>query len=370
MRVRAPRLALLLAVAACNRNGGQDTGFTTLPQVTSVAETTGGSSTSTSTSTSGSGSSEGGSSAASTTSSTGTTLDMGPIPDFPPAQPEGCKGKIDFLFLISRYGTMHQEQAALIASFPGFINTIEQTFPEFDVHIMVANPDGDWCGWTCEEVPQLCPMNNNCGPNAPGYKCNSWDLMTPCEEVMGAGVLYNAGGYATNYPCELKDGRRYITSEEPDLLGQFECTARVGGSCGLPPIGDALIAAVAPEINGPGGCNEGFLRDDALLVVTLIEDMYDQESWAKPAEWYEAVVAAKGGDPNAIVVFAVIPGPKLTPDQTCIPTDDTPDNNPIRQFGVMFPYYKQENTCAPSYAPAFQEAADLVEEACAKYIPQ
>ncbi|MCY0987746.1 hypothetical protein OV203_11460 [Nannocystis sp. ILAH1] len=37
-----------------------------------------------------------------------------------------------------------------------------------------------------------------------------------------------------------------------------------------------------------------------MLVVTSIDDEYDEELWAKPAEWYQAVVVAKGGDPNAV----------------------------------------------------------------------
>lgn len=55
---------------------------------------------------------------------------------------EGCKGKIDFLFLLARNGTMITEQQQLLASLPGFIKTIEETFADFDTHLMVANPDG------------------------------------------------------------------------------------------------------------------------------------------------------------------------------------------------------------------------------------
>jgi len=136
---------------------------------------------------------------------------MGLIPDFGPVQPPGCKGKLDFLFLISRFGTMKTEQAQLLASLPGFIDTIQATFPDFDTHIMVANPDGTWPGWGCNVV-ELCGMHKNCGPNAPDFKCGSdtWSLVTPCDETIGAGLVFNAGPYATNYPCTLAEGRRYI----------------------------------------------------------------------------------------------------------------------------------------------------------------
>jgi len=55
-----------------------------------------------------------------------------------PVQPPGCKGKVDLLFVISRQSTMQTEQTQLLASFPGFIDTIEQKLEGFDVHIMTA----------------------------------------------------------------------------------------------------------------------------------------------------------------------------------------------------------------------------------------
>jgi hypothetical protein len=37
---------------------------------------------------------------------------------------------------------MKDHQERLIASFPGFIDAIEEQYPDFDVHILVADPDG------------------------------------------------------------------------------------------------------------------------------------------------------------------------------------------------------------------------------------
>ena len=35
-------------------------------------------------------------------------------------------------------------------------------------------------------------------------------------------------------------------------------------------VGDALVAAMSPQLDQFGACNEGFIRDDALLMVTII----------------------------------------------------------------------------------------------------
>jgi len=38
----------------------------------------------------------------------------------------------------------------------------------------------------------------------------------------------------------------------------------------------------------------------------MITDVEDEESWTKPADWYDAIVAAKG-DPNEVVMLAIQP---------------------------------------------------------------
>jgi hypothetical protein len=125
---------------------------------------------------------------------------------------------------------MVTEQTQLLASFPGFIDTIEQKLEGFDVHIMTANPDGNWPGLTSAKGGTGCSDYwPNCGPNAQDYDCETYpDLVTECDEVLGAGLIFNAGAYAANKLCDLHGGHRYIVGDEPDMAGAFECIAKVG----------------------------------------------------------------------------------------------------------------------------------------------
>ena len=118
-------LAVLVLASACGRE--PDTGLSTGPGITlvSLSSSSTGEMASASSSTSGASDSSAGVAA----SSSDAVPDMGLISDFGPPLPPGCKGKIDFLFLIARNGTISSEQAQLIASLPGFIATIEATFP-------------------------------------------------------------------------------------------------------------------------------------------------------------------------------------------------------------------------------------------------
>ena len=290
-------------------------------------------------------------------------------PDFGPGLPEGCKGKIDFLFLIARNGTMITEQQQLLASLPAFIKTIEATFADFDTHIIVANPDGGWSGEFCESFNQ-CGKNGNCGPYAMEYQCYADYMVEPCDITLGAGLLFNAGSFATNHICGLYGGRRYIIQGQPDLLEAFTCIAQVGISNPPSALGDALVAAISNKLNGAGGCNEGFLRKDALLVVTLIIDHEDEESKTLPTAWYDAVVAAKGGDPNAVVALAITPQPLVGEYQPGCTFNDSGKPTKLEDLLQMFPYHAEGDPCAATYAPFFADAVSLVAEACDSYIPQ
>ena len=367
--MRTPILAALV-LAACGDTAPP--GFSTGPGVTSVSATsTSGSSTGADTTSTGPADDSAGSSAS---TSADTVRDVGTMVDFG-LQPPGCKGKVDLLFVISRLGTMQTEQDQLLASFPGFIDTIEQKLEGFDVHIMTANPDGKWPGWVCEQGSCIGEMYwPNCGPNAEDYQCGTYaEMTTACDEELGAGLIFNAGGGAANELCELHGGNRYIISGEPDMKGAFECIAKVGWSGGDSMMGDAVIAALSPApngLNGPGGCNEGFLREDALLVVAFITDNWDDsKSYAK--QQYEAILAAKK-DPSAVVMLAVVPE-ILEDDEPQPPPGCAYDPSPPRSYEELFskfPHTVYGDTCAPSYAPFFDAAADKIGEACGSFIPQ
>lgn len=281
-------------------------------------------------------------------STSGPPLDIG-MPDLGDLQPKGCKGKIDFLFVISRFGLMEGMQARLIEAFPYFIETIESKFADFDYHIMVVDGDETWGSQACEAdcSPSGCPY--------PGYPCDV--VATPCDETMGAGTVFPAGNSASNEECGIVGGHRYLTREQPQLAETFACLAQVGLS-GYDKLGEAATAAMSAEINGPGGCNEGFLRDDALLMVTFIANTPDTDSEGKPKLWAEAIAGAKHGDPSSVVMFSI-----QKPD--CNPWDMVCD-----LVKYYFPYWYIADNEELDYRPAFDIATNMVGEACSAFIPQ
>ena len=146
-----------------------------------------------------------------------------------------------------------------------------------------------------------------------------------------------------------------MTRNQPNLKETFECVARIGVS-GEDHMGEAFAAAMLPSMNGPGGCNEGFLRDDALLMVTFIGG-YDYDSKGTPGSWAASVLKAKGGDPEAVVMFSIL-------DPECPPYDR------VCELVEQFPHHLIVDGYLDDYVAPFMEATSLVDEACAEFIPQ
>ncbi|HEY0135364.1 MAG TPA: hypothetical protein VGB85_14870 [Nannocystis sp.] len=376
-------LLVLVVLGACQSPAADTSLFTTTPVITSVSD---GSSTGSTSSASSSG----------TTTTTGESgsgdgdthaeppRDLGTMPDFGDGAPAGCAGKIDFLFMISRSALMAERQAQLALAVPQFIDTIKTKFADFDYHIMVVDGDGPppgawWGSSTCNEVcPNLdCKVGEDCCPitnsnldgmtccDDPSYPCDKLDLVTACDEAWGAGTVFPAGKYTADKPCPIDGGRRYLVTGQTDLDETFECIARVGKS-GYDLLGQAFTAAMQEDINGPGGCNEGFLRKDALLMVTFIATNPDDPgplgSKGTPAGWAKAVLDAKHGDKNSVVMFN-IGGCDCGPHEgECHPADR------LCVLSAMFPYHHSEYGGVVDYGPAFDKAASLVETACAGFV--
>ena len=373
-------LALLL-VGACQAPPVGHTGFGSMPDVTTAPAVSTGSGSSGSGSSGSSGTSTGedsGSASGSAGSTSGPVGDLGDIPDFGNDSPVGCKGKIDFLFMIARNGNMQYRQAQLAAAFPQFIDTIQAKFADFDYHIMVVDGDGEdnnndagWGSLSCNSVcPNLaCKVGEPCCKwgnadlqgmpccGVPNYPCQDLDLVTACDWAWGAGTVFPAGYSAPNKPCPIDGGRRYLVKGQSDLEETFKCIATVGAS-GYGLLGQALTAAMQSNINDPGGCNNGFLRKDALLMVTFIATVGDYGSEGTPAEWAQTVIDAKHGDDKSVVMFSI-----LNTESQWEPYDR------IGTLAKMFPYHHLEDSLAPDYGPAFAKAASLVETACAGFTP-
>jgi len=370
-------LALLLTTTACQGSPVGQTGFGSTPDITTApAMSTGGSSTSSSSSGTSTGEDSdpgGGDSMAE------PPRDLGVMPDFGPGTPVGCKGKIDFLFVISRQANMKYRQAQLALAVPQFIDTIQSKFEDFDYHIMVVDGDGEnnnngvgWGSPLCNDVcPNLaCEVGEPCcvwdHPGEKGtlccpaldYPCPEFSPVTACDWAWGAGTVFPAGiNGEANKPCPIDGGGRYLKKGQTNLAETFECIAKVGTS-GWDALGQALTAAMQSNINDPGGCNPGFLRKDALLMVTFIATNMDEDSKGTPTEWAQAVIDAKHGDDKSVVMFNIL---NALPE--CLPSDR------ICQLTEMFPYHRHQDALAADYGPPFLEAVSLVETACAGFKP-
>ncbi len=274
---------------------------------------------------------------------------------------EGCAA-IDFLFVIDNSGSMGDNQQALIGSFPGFIQKIQETIADVDsYHIMVVKTDQYWndCTVECGFFPFLCQFGDvNACDGAP----------SACDNTLGAGVNFPVGEDASNQYCNLTGGQRYITPQEPfDQLPQkFTCIASVGtdGDSEEKPL-QSLTAAVSPGLNGGGGCNSGFLRDDAVLVLTIITDEEDS-SVGTPQGLYENIVAQKGGHPENVVVLGLINDVDL-PNPIC--PVESGDALRIRTFMDYFPNSIRGSICDLNYAPFFEQAVDLINTSCEEFVP-
>ncbi len=252
-------------------------------------------------------------------------FDLGTIPEAPPF--DGACGQVDFLFVIDNSGSMSGEQNTLVNNFPSFITGIQQTLEGVDsYHVGVVTSD-------------------TYGPNIAG-----------CQQLSSL-VVQTGGADSSNSACgPYTDGANFMT-ENDDLANAFTCAAQVGtdGSFDERQM-QAAVEAVTGVEAGPGECNFGFIREDALLVIVIITDEPDNASVGDAQSWYDDVVAAKDGHPENIVVLSII----NTPAGIC----GNPANE-ISAFTMMFGINGFEaDICLPDYEPFFQDAIELIDVAC------
>ncbi len=287
-------------------------------------------------------------------------LDQAGSLDLPVGPQMGCE-KIDFLFVIDSSGSMADNQANLIASFPGLVDAMMANVPADDWHVMVVDTDGQWSGTDCANA---CMALGSC-PDVREFPCAT-PAPSFCDISLGAGSLAPWGEAASNQVCDLADGERYIQKAEPDLLAAFSCVAQVGidGSDFERPM-DAMVHALGPEQIEPGGCNQGFVRDDAILVVTIITDEPDAHSPGDPMIWADALIAAKLGNPDAIVVLGILPDADFA-QPTCA---NGVAAGSMVDFLEVFDASSRGSVCEDDYSPFFVDAVSVISDTCDEFVP-
>ena len=369
--MRPRHIAMLSAALELTPGCGNDvasSSFTSGPHPISSTSGSSGSSTSTgnSSSTSGENSGSGAVSASGTTTGNMSTLDMGPVPDFG-GQPIGCQGKIDFLFVISSWFSMKTVQLQLQEAFPAFTAMLEDEFADFDYHIMVVDSAGPLMQNTCDAC-YVCTgcMKPGCaeygGPE--DYPCKGPFVV--CDVTDGAGVTITGNFGATNKRCDLFGGNRYIVKGGPDPTAAFKCIATVGEGPKTAVPMTMMQAALEPDMLN-GGCNDGFLRKDALLAVVVLNGDDEGLSPGTPQDWYDTLVTAKGGNEEAIVTLPLSNDWDL-PDGVC-GYDPMNGPNPLRLFAEAAAHGSFGTMCVPSYVGYLKDMGTTIIEQCSLLIP-
>ena len=250
-------------------------------------------------------------------------LDVVGVPDAPDSDVEGCQA-VDFLFVIDNSGSMSDEQDNLTTSFPGFFSAIQNSLDHVSsYHVGVTTTDDYY-------------------QNAPG-----------CQ-TLGSLVVRTGGSNTFNADCgPYANGLNFMTVAD-HLPSTFKCAAKVGTSgSGFERPMNAMERALDGSLAEPGQCNEGFLRQNALLVIVVITDEEDQ-SEGTAGQWFSTVLEAKDGIAQNIVVIG------LTPTWS--------DN--ITKFANLFGDNAfMGDVEAPDYGPLFADAIGTIAVACENFIP-
>jgi hypothetical protein len=304
----------------------------------------------------------------------------------------GCEG-VDFLFMVDSSISMGDEQQNLINSFPGFIAAITETLDLDNFHIMAVDSDSLYVATAgilrhgCTDAgccATWCATANyydECSETgaSPYYTCQEWTTGDPtdpdCDSLLGAAHT----GANQSTVCAIEGGNRYLIEGQPDLDQTFACIADVGTEGnGMERLMESMTLAVGPFAE-EGTCNDGFIREEAILVVTFVTDENEACTEAgevcsegTPASWKQALVDAKGGNESAIVVLGLF-GDNDLADGICQPYDPysgvgAEEAPLLRDLIDMFDDRGHFcSVCLSDYTDCFLEAVSTIDDTCDEY---
>jgi hypothetical protein len=275
----------------------------------------------------------------------GVTTSNEPTPIFEdppiPPPPEKCD-KVDFLYVVDNSASMLAKQETLARSFDGFSSIVEETLGTNDHHIMVIDTDS---------------RNINDG-------LTGLEDADACVGILGAGLRNGSEGES----CGIEGPQRYMLDGQGNPEDTFSCLAQVGifGDSDESPI-DALLAATGSASSEARDCNAGFLRDDAVLVVTIITDEEDEVSAGDPAQWKRELLRAKGNQEEAVVVLGLISDIDVEgglPGGPCNEANGGSAAPLLRSFVSSFERGSMGSVCASDYSTFFAQAVSVIDTAC------
>ncbi|MFN0247619.1 MAG: hypothetical protein ACKV2T_12105 [Kofleriaceae bacterium] len=259
---------------------------------------------------------------------------------------EACPN-VDLLFVIDDSGSMADQQESLIASFPGFVAGIQQRLGNAQsYHIGVV---------TTED-----------------YQANR----AGCRQI-GDLITHTGGPASSMSACgPFANGQSWMGETEPNLAQKFACAGKVGaGGSSDERIARAIMNALEPARNAPGACNAGFSRPESLLVIVIITDEDDVAdgctgtvcdtygSGGTSTDWYNTIVAHRGGFAQNIVVLSLIAR------QLANACGATPA---ARLIGFTNKFDERGfigDVCASSYDQFFLDALPVIDSACQNWDP-
>jgi len=191
---------------------------------------------------------------------------------------------VDVLFVIDNSGSMGDDNAQLIPAFSN-INQL--------VGSLIDGPCTYRVGVTTTEV-------------APDFQ------PAECQQ---RGALSRAGAVCAD-PFGDPEHPPWISETDP--ISTLGCLLAVGTDYDTDEKQlQTIIESVGPSMQGPGGCNEGFMREGVPLIVILVTDEDDDDDSATPGEaahrtgsagdhfsWYEDLTALKPARELGVVVLA------------------------------------------------------------------
>ncbi len=200
----------------------------------------------------------------------------------------------DILFVVDNSGSMREEQDNLANNFRSFIEALSGGTGSYRIAIVTTDFDD---GNACRQPGQECG----------GFVEFEFDTEDPFYRVSRSVDACQALPVPVTCFRTDDDGRSVITNEDQtaeEIEQSFQQAVRVG-TCGSG-IERGLSTMASALDEAANGCNRGFLRAEANLVVVFvadergnsIDDPSDGIQDEELQEFIDALIRAKGGNPG------------------------------------------------------------------------